>query len=149
MKKIVFVILAFMLAACSIGQKSELSKNQTKWENAHIASYRFSLFIGCFCAFRDQMPLTIEVHDGKVTSMAYADGSPVSADDSQLEYFHRFATVEALFAEVQADQNGRADEIKTEYDSKYGYPTQIRVDQIKEAVDDEYSLTVSNFEVLE
>lgn len=149
MKKIVFVILAFMLAACSIGQKSELSKNQTKWENAHIASYRFSLFVGCFCAFRDQMPLTIEVHDGKVTSMAYADGSPVPADDSQLEYFHRFATMEALFAEIQADQNGSVDEISAEYDSTYGYPTQIRVDQIKEAVDDEYSLTVSNFEVLE
>ncbi len=148
MKKIIFIALAFMLAACSIGQKSELARNQAKWENAHIASYRFSLFVGCFCAFMDRMPLTVEVRNGEVVSMTYADGRAVEADDSEIEFFRRFATVEGLFAEIQADQNGAADEVKAAYDSKYGYPTQVSVDRIKAAVDDEFNLTVSNFEVL-
>ena len=148
MKKIVLVVLAFMLTACSFGAKNELTQNQTKWEQANIDSYRFSLMIGCFCAFMDRMPLTIEVNNGQVTSIKYADGSSVDSTDGQFEYFNRFATMDGLFAEVKADQNGAAEEVKVTYDSTYGYPSRISVDRIKAAVDDEYSLTVSNFEVL-
>src|SRR5690349_9301931 len=54
-----------------------LAANREKWESQHITHYRFELHVSCFCAFRDQMPLTIEVKDGKVVSMADSKGQPV------------------------------------------------------------------------
>jgi hypothetical protein len=35
------------------------------------------------------------------------------------------------------------------YDPTYGFPSQVSIDYIKRAVDDELGLQVSNFEVLE
>ena len=77
MKKIILLLLALMLTACSFGAPSELDKNRQTWQDAGITHYRFSLHIGCFCAFRDQMPLTVEVQNGEIVSMTYADGTLV------------------------------------------------------------------------
>ena len=41
-----------------------------------------------------------------------------------------------------------AEEIQISYDATYGFPNSIAIDYIKEAVDDELSLQVSDFEVL-
>jgi hypothetical protein len=76
MKKIIFVFLAAVLAACSLNSGTELSQYQDKWRDAGISSYRFNLFIGCFCPFADKMPLSVEVHDGAVVSLTYPDGNP-------------------------------------------------------------------------
>jgi len=145
MKKIIMFALVFVLSACSLGAKSELQTNQDKWEKSGITHYRFDLFIGCFCAFRDKMPLHIEVKDGEVVSISYVDGTPAPTDD---EFFNRFATFERIFLDLQSGPASEADEITVEYDPTYGFPTIVNVDQIKLAMDDEYHLTVSSFEVL-
>jgi hypothetical protein len=49
---------------------------------------------------------------------------------------------------LDSSQNGDADEVLVTYDATYGFPTSISIDQIKEAVDDEISYQVENFEVL-
>ncbi|MEP6894595.1 MAG: DUF6174 domain-containing protein, partial [Chloroflexota bacterium] len=78
MKKILLSIFIFVLAACSTGG-SEVSRNQQKWNDANIQHYRFELSIGCFCPFRDQMPITVEVLNGKVVSMIGKDGKLIEA----------------------------------------------------------------------
>ena len=149
MKKMILLLLALILTACSFGSKSEYDTNFDKWQNSDVTHYRFSLFVGCFCAFRNDMPLSIEVQDGKVVSMTYSDGIPVPADDPQLEFLSRYATMDRLFSELKADLDGEADEVTVTYNATYGFPEQISIDRIKEAIDDELGLTVSNFEVLE
>jgi hypothetical protein len=42
-----------------------------------------------------------------------------------------------------------ADEVVVVYDTTYGFPTSITIDQIKEATDDELYVTVENFEILQ
>ena len=146
MKKLLLLFLVLILTACSSLGQSDLSRNQQKWQAANISHYRFKVFVGCFCAFTQDMPLVVEVKDGEVVSMEYQTGNPI--DDSSREYFSKFATVDRLFSELEADLGGEADEVTVTYDSTHGYPTEINIDFIKEAADDELYLTVSEFEAL-
>jgi hypothetical protein len=95
------------------------------------------------------MPLTIEVQDGEVVSMTYVDGTPVAAEDPQFEFYSGFSTMDRIFSELKADLDGAADEVTVKYDSVYGFPADVTIDRIKEAIDDELYLTVSDFEVME
>ncbi len=147
MKKIVFLALVFMLTACSLGG-SELSRNQKKWNDANITHYRYELNIGCFCAFRSDMPLTVEVLNGEVVSMTGVDGTAITNEDPFYETFTKYATIDRLFSELEADLGGEADEVTVKYDATYGFPTDINIDFIKNAVDDELHLGASGFESL-
>jgi hypothetical protein len=51
-------------------------------------------------------------------------------------------TVDALFAVVD-DALDTADKVEVRYDPALGYPAQIDIDRIRQAVDDEVSYTAS------
>lgn len=146
MKKILLLILSLLLAACS--SVSEYDQNLKKWQDADVAHYQFDLFIGCFCPFRDMMPLTIEVQNGDVVSITKPDGTAVVESDPSYQYFIEVATVERLFGQLDSSLNGGADEVFVTYDATYGFPATISIDQIKEAIDDEIAYQVENFKVL-
>jgi len=148
MKKIILILLVFILAACS-ADGSELSRNQQTWEDANISHYRFELNLSCFCAFRDQMPLTVEVKDGEVVSMTAADGNAVSADDPNYQHFVDLGTIDRLFAELESVAgSANAGEVIVKYDPTLGYPTEASIDYIKEAIDDELYVSIAGFEKL-
>ena len=48
----------------------------------------------------------------------------------------------AVFFQMEADK------LTVSYDPTYGFPSDINIDQVKAAMDDELHLTASNFEVL-
>lgn len=146
MKKILLLVLSILLAACSTA--SEYDQNLKKWQDAEVAHYQFDLFIGCFCPFRDMMPLTIEVQNGEVVSITKPDGTAVAESDPSYQYFIEVATVDRLFEKLNSSLNGSADEVLVMYDATYGFPVTISIDQIKEAIDDEIAYQVVNFEVL-
>ena len=147
MKKFLLVALAVILAACSAGG-SEFSRNREKWQDANITHYRMELNISCFCAFRDQMPLTVEVRDGQIVSMAAADGTLVLDTDPNYEFFSPHATIDLLFAELDAALNGGADSVTATYDATYGFPTEIGIDFDQEMADEEMYYSISGFEAL-
>ena len=147
MKKVILVLHIFLLAACSLGG-SELSRNQQKWTDANITHYRFSLNIGCFCVFRSEMPLTVEIFNGEVVSMTGADGTVIDAANANYAYYSTYATIDRLFAELESDSLREADEVTVKYDPTYGFPTEVTIDFIKDAVDDELYLSASGFESL-
>jgi hypothetical protein len=146
MRKILFIILAVMLAACSQAKaSSELEQNRALWERQEAQNYSFDLSILCFCPYGGQMPLSIVVRDGEVVSLTTADGSDAGPS---LEYYSQADTIEELFDIIESAQGGGADEIKVQYDPEYGYPVSIDIDNIKEAIDDEISYQVANLEFL-
>jgi len=147
MKKIILIVIALILAACSVGG-SEFSQNQQKWTDANIQHYRFLLNISCFCAFRDQMPLTVEVQNGEIVGMTAQDGSVIATSDANYEYFAKYATIDLLFAELEKDLGGEAEAVTVKYDATYGFPSEINIDFIKNAADDELYLYASGFEKL-
>ena len=146
MKKILIITLVVTLAACSAGG-SELSRNKQTWENANISHYRFELDLSCFCAFRDQMPLTVEVQDEEVVSITGADGEIIPTDDLNYEYFSKYATINRLFTVLEAVAvDPEAGEVIVKYDPTFGYPTEASIDYIELAADDELYTTISGFE---
>lgn len=151
MRKLLFIFMALALAACSAvagaaGNQSEIDQNKEKWLDANISHYRYHVTLSCFCAFNEDMPLIIEVQDGEVVSMELQSGKEI--DPNLLELFNKYATIDRIFAELEADLNGAADKVTIEYDATYGFPTKADIDFIENAIDDELYLTVSNFEAL-
>lgn len=150
MKKLILIVMALILTACAsanaLGNQSEIEQNQGKWQDANISHYRYNLSISCFCVFTQDMPLVIEVKDGKVVSMEFQSGKEI--DQSLLELFNKYATIDRVFAELKADLNGAADEVIAKYDPTHGFPTEVTIDVNKQATDDELYLTLSNFEKL-
>jgi hypothetical protein len=147
MKKFLLITLALILAACSAGG-SEFSRNQKTWNTANVKHYRFELSISCFCAFRDQMPLAIEVLDGQIVSMLGADGTVIPDTDPNYAFFAEYATVDGLFTKLDAALNSDAEEVTAKYDATYGFPTEIVIDQSKQMADEELYLYASGFEAL-
>lgn len=146
MRKLIFIFMALFLAACSMGSQTEIERNKEKWQDANVSHYRYNLFVGCFCVFSQDMPLVIEVKDAEVVSMEYQNGNEIDA--SSRELFEKYATIDRIFSELAKDINGEADEVIVTYDPTYGFPAEINIDFIKDAIDDELALTVSNFEKL-
>lgn len=150
MRKLILIVMAFILAACAsanaLGSPSEIEQNKEKWQDAGISHYRYNLFISCFCIFVENMPLVIEVQDGEVVSMEYQNGNEI--DPSLLELFGKYATIDRIFAEVEAGLNGAADNVVVKYDATYGFPTEVTIDVEQQAADDELYLTISDFEEL-
>lgn len=147
MKKLLLLTLIFVLAACSAGG-SDLSRNQSKWTDANITHYRMQLNISCFCAFRDQMPLTVEVRDGQIVSLTAADGSEVLDTDANYQYFAPHATIDLLFAELESAVNDGADSVTVTYDTTYGFPAEIAIDFSQQMADEEMHYSITSFEAL-
>jgi hypothetical protein len=165
MGKIVLIVIALVFAACSgtptelptpfpaeqptdipAGVAGDIESARQKWQEAAISHYRFHLNMVCFCAFAENMPLVIEVQDGQVVSMEYQNGNEI--DPASLEFFRRYETIDKIFAELEKAASGEADEVAISFDNTYGFPIQIDIDFVKEAIDDELAMTISGFEVL-
>ena len=130
----------------SAGSLTEMEQNKKKWRDQGISRYRYHLFLGCFCIFRDDMPLIIEVQDGQIVSMEYQSGNEIDAESREI--FKRYETIDLIFSELEAGLQGAADTVTVKYDPTYGFPIETTMDIVKETADDELSLTISNFEVL-
>lgn len=148
MKKCAFfiVLLSIWFSACSPQPGSEFTRNHEKWQVADIQHYRYELFVGCFCAFTQRMPLSIEIQDGRMVSMSYNDGSPVPPEEQGT--FAQYQTIDALFDYTEASAK-KADQIQVQYDPTYGFPSAVQIDFIQNAADDELSLSVENFKPLQ
>lgn len=149
MKKLLLLtlIFIFVFTACSSGG-SDLSRNQRKWADANITHYRMELNISCFCAFRNQMPLTVEVNDGQIVSLTTADGTQVLDTDANYQFFAPHATIDLLFAELETAVNEGADSITVTYDPAYGFPTEIAIDISQQMADEEMYYSITNFAAL-
>ena len=138
-------LAALVLSSCSILPNRDLNSAQSRWQSARVTHYRYNVHVGCFCAFTDRMPLTVEVANGVTKSMTYSDGTPVPQD--QAEWFANYSSIDKLFT-LTTEGVSKADDIKVEYDAKYGFPSTVYIDYIRQAADDELSLSVTNFQPL-
>ena len=140
-----FFILVLTISACGGG--SVFQQNQKKWEGQNINHYRFTVAVSCFCPFAN-VEVTYEVLNGQVVNQS-VQSSPDNPVDEALvsDFYQSYNTIEKIFDYVGGAIND-ADETTIEYDPTYGFPTDISVDWIKQAVDDEMYLTLSNFKAL-
>jgi len=145
MKKILVLVLSIFLAGCFAA--TEYNQNLAKWQEAGIAHYKYDLVIGCFCPFYEDMPLTIEVKNGEAVSITRGDGTSIDPSDPNYQFYGSYTTIDRLFEQLKSEM-ADADEVIVTYDPQYGFPVDVSIDVIKLAMDDELSLSVTNFEVL-
>lgn len=161
LKRFTLLLVFLILTACSVPfaptatpqpptpttnpELVTLAQNRQKWDALNITHYRFKLVAGCFCSFRNRMPLAIEVKDAKILSIVDNDGKPTTEFD---DIFNKYNTIERLFSTLDSALNGDADKTTVTYNTEYGYPASIYIDYIQLAADDEMSFTVSDFETL-
>ena len=139
-----FFILVLTLSACG---GSAFQQNQKNWEGQNINHYRFTVAVSCFCPFAN-VEVTYEVLNGQVVNQSVRSSPDNPVDEALVsDFYQSYNTIEKIFDYVGGAIND-ADETTIEYDPTYGFPTDISVDWIKQAVDDEMYLTLSNFKVL-
>ena len=109
------------------------------WRSNGIDSYRFTVSRPCFCPTEWSGPFEVEVEDGQVVSVT-RDGGVVGAE--QAGSIPR--TIEAVFEVVL--ENTTASKIEVTYDATFGFPSQVSVDPIANAADEEFGITVMGFE---
>jgi hypothetical protein len=144
--------LVLLLSACGGGAGasggSELQQNREKWEGQNFDHYRFTVVVTCFCIFAGA-EVTYEVQDGQVINQTVQPHPDRQIDPDEISgYYQEYNTIEKVFDFLERATN-EADEVTVEYDPTYGFPTDITVDWVKEATDDEVYLTLGNFEALQ
>jgi len=145
--KFVSLLFVLVLTFSACGGGSTLQQNQTKWESQNIDHYRFTIAVSCFCPFAN-VEVTYEVQNGQVVSQSVQASPDNPVDEAQVSDFYQdYNTIDKVIDYVGRAVN-EADKTTIEYDSTYGFPTNVSVDWIEQAVDDEMYLTLSNFEPL-
>jgi len=110
------------------------------WEAAGIDAYTFQLDVICFCTISGRFQVKVE--DGEAVEVTSESGPvDLAAPDSFMEY-----NVEGLFALLSDWGGGHSpDSMLASFDQDFGYPVEIRIDSIHNAVDDELTFFVSEF----
>ncbi len=121
-------------------QQEALDTGRARWEAARVTSYTFRFERSCYCATPWVRPMRIQVRDGAVVEAVFADdGEPLPAEIEP-------PTIELLFDEVQSAIDREAHSIMASYDPVLGYPTDVSIDLIEEAVDEEMAFRVPSLE---
>jgi hypothetical protein len=92
----------------------------------------------CFCGQPFVGPARVVVQNGTVVSVTFLP------DPTQSVGVSGYPTVEGLFDTIR-DGLDRAGSIDVTYDAARGFPTRMAIDWVKNAVDDEITYTVSEF----
>jgi hypothetical protein len=123
----------------SEGSMTAASEARDRWEQAGIDDYSFDLDVVCFCTIGGRFHVVVE------------DGVPVSVtqqgdaiDPGQYDFIE--FTVDGLFELAETWGGGlEPDQMVAAFDPELGYPMDLRIDAISEAVDDEVTVVVHDF----
>jgi hypothetical protein len=129
------------VAACSDGPTTpvlELAAAEQRWHMAGVRSYQYDVSIQCFCLVR---PIAVQVRDGAVVSVTYADRGGV-ADTT---YYRSYLTIDRIFTLLQQTVASGPASVDFRFDPGLGYPMQVSVDVFRNAADDEWGFTLSQF----
>lgn len=140
----VLLLATLLLPACDsltsprAGQLGQWVDQRAAWNSKHITSYDYTLRINCFCLFEGQ-PYRVQVRDGAITGVLKGDGSP--ADTLTVRYI---PTVDSLFATVRRALDSKEASVRVSYDQDLHYPTDVWIDWIPDAADDEIGYIASS-----
>lgn len=141
--------LALATAACSIlpgttpdprtELQREVAARAALWGQAGIDSYSFTITRGCFCPPESSGPFRVTVESRAVTAVTYG-GEPVVGN--AVAGFT--LTIDAVFVSLLT--LGPEAALTGTWDEERGFPTDISVDPIPNAIDDEFTIRIEGFE---
>jgi hypothetical protein len=138
------IIVGILATACFFADSAErksILKNQTLWESAGIENYEFVYRRICFCPPEISTPVSIEVRDGEVWSVAYRD-SEVHLDPPDTT---AFPTIPNLFVTLlNADEVG-AHKMTFAFDPEFGFLLTADIDYKANTIDEKQAFRVTEF----
>ena len=144
MMKKLFLLLTLALSACSslLGNDAldDLKDRQQKWTSLGITSYTFDYARSCFCG-GPFGPVRIVVRNGQIVSAT--ELQPTQPAQPLPPNWAK--TIDQLFAELIRTAED-AHELRLTFDTQFHFPAEVSADPIKNAIDDEFSLRLTNFQ---
>lgn len=135
---------AALISACSVlnpldnrAARQELDAAAERWAAAGLDSYTITVERMCYCGQEALGPVDVVVQNGEITARTYrATGEPVREP-----YAPHFHDVDGLFDLIR-DAIAEADSISADYHARDGFPLEVRIDYMKNAVDDELTVRI-------
>jgi hypothetical protein len=116
----------------------DVGARRAAWRARGMMDYRLRVTVDCFCPWPHE-PRVLEVRGGKAVALLDTTGRPAGALREPWAPY----TVEGMFDLVERSARS-ADVLSARYDSRLGYPTEIRGDHELGRADDWFSVTASN-----
>lgn len=154
------LIALLMLLSVSACDRSGVSNREIRklesaqkiWQQTKTADYSFTYLKGCFCGyvgeveiqvFADTIYAVIDPETGEEMTIDRGNGEERVSD----VYKDYFLTIDELFEEL-IEATMIADEMEGNYDKDRGFPVHVSIDYYKDAIDDEVSHQLGNYQVL-
>ena len=143
MKFLVSLSLLLSFFSCTKGtplpELSEFEQNRNLWNGANFSDYQITQSVSCYCMEGVTQPKVVVVRNGVIQSV---NGNAPSESDDLVK------TVAAFFIYIaeKYEQNPVGSSIN--YDSEYGYPTDIYFDMDEMIADEEIGFTLTDFQIL-
>ncbi len=142
-KYLFLIIVSLVMLGCkdkiTSPDYSSIKNPRERWKAYGFAKYTIEQQRLCFCPFRGNIVL-LKIYEDNIVAAKHTDNE----DDVNQNEIQIYKTVDELFDFIETLKDGNADSLIVQYDSTYGYPTNIYVDFIKNAVDDELCYNSSN-----
>jgi hypothetical protein len=104
-----------------------------RWRSQGYDSYSFRFERSCFCTEEYRAPARVRVAAGRIAEVTRLDtGATVPSSE-----WDRYRTIEGLFAEIEQALISGAWNIRATYHPALGHPTELYLDQLRDAVDEE------------
>ena len=140
---IALLALTYMGCTDPLGPEQDgLAAARARWAMTNADDYVFEFQRSCFCPSDFVRPVRISVLDGLVSSAVYVD-----TEEPIPNPLDSVPTIDDLLDEIQAAIDGMAFSVVADYDADMGYPTNVAIDHIEMAIDDEMAFTVSSFQL--
>lgn len=115
-----------------------------EWKNAGITTYDYIFTRGCFCPEEFVGPYAVSVRNGEVAGATFKGTDLFDIGILEIgRYDEIIKTVDGVFAEIERALR-EADTFTAEYHPLLGYPTNVYIDWIANAADEEVSYTIKN-----
>lgn len=119
--------------------QAQLLRAESRWQRSGVKDYSYVIQWQCFCVMEAVAPVAIDVVDGVVTSIRFAD----DARTGDVPYTERFGLMERAFELIQDAIDEEAVSINVEFDQQTGYPTSTYIDYVKMIADEEQGFTIT------
>lgn len=118
----------------------QLHAARSLWRSHKLQDYDIKQEHQCFCIYPSGF-VTVMVRAGKVVDAIDQQGVPVSQE--KLQYYK---TVDRLFDWIEGMQKQKPDRFDVVFDSAFGFPSEIVLDQSTRAVDDELTIKLKDLQ---
>jgi hypothetical protein len=138
------ILLFFMLGLTACAATSTTLEGRTLWNSKNLGNYTYTLRSVCFCPLEYTKAMRLEVRNGSLSSVKYVDSGADVPDNFRPNTFK----IEAFFDLIDSTRakGGKVENLS--FDAVFGYPTQMYLDPIPQAADDEVGYTITDLKAL-